>query len=55
MESKVSTTELSMVNPLQVQKISSKELQKSACCNLSESFETNATVDVSFTDAVSGA
>ena len=54
-ESKVSTTELSMVNPLQVQKISSKELQKSACCNLSESFETNATVDVSFTDAVSGA
>ena len=40
---------------LQVQKISSKELQKAACCNLSESFETNATVDVSFTDAVSGA
>ena len=54
-ESKVSTTELSMVNPLQVQKISSKELQKAACCNLSESFETNATVDVSFKDAVSGA
>ncbi len=54
-QSKVNTTELSMVNPLQVQKISSKELQKAACCNLSESFETNATVDVSFTDAVSGA
>ena len=45
-ESKVNTTELSMINPLQVQKISSKELQKAACCNLSESFETNATVDV---------
>ena len=44
-----------MVNPLQIQKISSKELQKAACCNLSESFETNATVDVSFTDAISGA
>lgn len=54
-ESKVNTTELSMVNPLQVQKISSKELQKAACCNLSESFETNATVDVTFSDAVSGA
>lgn len=54
-ETKVSTTELSMVNPLQVQKISSKELQKAACCNLSESFETNATVDVTFSDAVSGA
>ncbi|MBL6658346.1 MAG: TonB-dependent receptor [Flavobacteriales bacterium] len=54
-EAKVKTTELSMVNPLQVQKISSKELQKAACCNLSESFETNATVDVTFSDAVSGA
>ena len=54
-ESKVSTTELSMVNPLQVQKISSKELQKAACCNLSESFETNASVDVTFSDAISGA
>ena len=34
--------------------ISSKELLKAACCNLSESFETNATVDVSFTNAVTG-
>lgn len=31
------------------------ELLKAACCNLSESFETNASVDVSFSDAVSGA
>jgi len=31
-----------------------KELKKAACCNLSESFETNASVDVSTTDAVSG-
>ncbi|MEE3725659.1 TonB-dependent receptor [Riemerella anatipestifer] len=34
--------------------ISSKELLKAACCNLSESFETNATVDVAFTNAVTG-
>ncbi len=34
--------------------IGSKELLKAACCNLSESFETNATVDVSFTNAVTG-
>lgn len=34
--------------------ISQKELLKAACCNLSESFETNATVDVSFTNAVTG-
>lgn len=34
--------------------IDSKELLKAACCNLSESFETNATVDVSFSNAVTG-
>ncbi len=31
-----------------------KELARAACCDLSESFETNATVDVNFSDAVSG-
>ncbi|MFD1553043.1 TonB-dependent receptor [Putridiphycobacter roseus] len=31
------------------------ELRKAACCNLSEAFETNASVDVNLTDAVSGA
>ncbi len=49
------TTEVSFLDPLQVQSISKEELFKAACCNLSESFETNATVDVSFTDAVTGA
>lgn len=34
--------------------IGQKELMKAACCNLSESFETNATVDVSFSNAVTG-
>lgn len=34
--------------------IDQKELRKAACCNLSESFETNASVDVQFTDAVTG-
>ena len=34
--------------------IGKKELLKAACCNLSESFETNATVDVSFSNAVTG-
>ncbi len=34
--------------------ITEAELQKAACCNLSESFETNASVDVSFADAVTG-
>ena len=34
--------------------IDDKELLKAACCNLSESFETNATVDVSYSNAVTG-
>ncbi len=49
------TTEISFLNPLELQNISKEELFKAACCNLSESFETNATVDVNFTDAVTGA
>jgi outer membrane receptor for ferrienterochelin and colicin len=35
--------------------ISVGELQRAACCNLAESFETNASVDVSYSDALSGA
>jgi outer membrane receptor for ferrienterochelin and colicins len=35
--------------------ITSSGLQKAACCNLAESFVTNASVDVEYTDAVSGA
>lgn len=34
--------------------LSSKELLKAACCNLSESFETNPTIDVNFSDALTG-
>lgn len=34
--------------------IGTKELRKAACCNLAESFETNASIDVSFSDAVTG-
>ena len=34
--------------------ISSDELLKAACCNLSESFETNPSIDVNFADAISG-
>lgn len=45
----------SVIFPINVQTISKKELLKAACCNLSESFETNASVDVNYTDAVSGA
>lgn len=39
---------------IKVDRIGEKELLKAACCNLSESFETSPSVDVSFTDAVTG-
>ena len=34
--------------------VSSAELLKAACCNLSESFETNPSIDVNFADAITG-
>jgi outer membrane receptor for ferrienterochelin and colicins len=47
-------TSISLLNPLNAQTLGRKELAKAACCNLSESFETNASVDAAFTDAVTG-
>ena len=41
-------------NPFFKNVMTEKELFKAACCNLSESFETNPSVDVSYTDAVTG-
>ena len=46
---------ISRMDPILTQNISSAELTKAACCNLSESFETNASVDVHYSDAVTGA
>ncbi len=46
---------VSSMDPILTNVITESELQRAACCNLSEAFETNASVDVSFTDAVSGA
>lgn len=37
------------------EKINAEELCRAACCNLSEAFETNASVDVSYSDAATGA
>ena len=48
-------TGISKLRTLQVQVLNEGELKKAACCNISESFETNASVDVNVTDAVSGA
>ncbi len=50
-----SSRNISRMKVLHVEELTEKELRKAACCNLSESFETNAAVDVNITDAVSGA
>jgi outer membrane receptor for ferrienterochelin and colicin len=47
-------TTFSTIDPMNRQTLNAKELTKAACCNLSESFETNATVDVTYNDALSG-
>ncbi len=53
--SRKSGTHLSRTNPITTVTITSAELCKAACCSLAESFETNASVDVSYTDAATGA
>ena len=40
---------------IQTETVTSEGLQKLPCCNLAESFENTATVDVGYADAVSGA
>ncbi|MDD4142784.1 MAG: TonB-dependent receptor, partial [Bacteroidales bacterium] len=46
---------ISRLSPMKVVEITGTELCKAACCNLGESFETNASVDVHYADAVTGA
>ncbi|MBE50345.1 MAG: hypothetical protein CMP51_01485 [Flavobacteriales bacterium] len=48
------TTNVNLFEPLNIQTLTSGELEKAACCNLSECFETNSSVDVSYSDAITG-
>lgn len=48
----------SFINPIKaiaVQEITSENLKRAACCTLAGSFENNASVDVAYNDAVTGA
>ena len=45
----------SRISPLQTETITGEALCMAACCNLSESFETSASVDVAYSDAATGA
>ena len=51
---KEKTSSVSLLSSTNLLKISSEELLKAACCNLAESFETTPSIDVNFTDAISG-
>lgn len=53
--SRKSSGHLSRTETRGITSINEGELQKAACCNLSESFENSAAVDVSYADAVTGA
>jgi outer membrane receptor for ferrienterochelin and colicin len=46
---------ISLLDPINTRVMTEKELTKAACCNLSESFETNPSVDVTFSDGITGA
>lgn len=48
------STEHSMFKATNVQTMGQKELLKAACCNISESFTTNPSIDVNYSDAVTG-
>ncbi len=54
-ERKKNTHGIAKLKVLQVEELNAGEFRKAACCNLSESFETNASVDINMTDALSGA
>ena len=45
---------INLMGPMRNMTLNSADLLKAACCNLSESFETNPSVDVSYSDAVTG-
>lgn len=54
-QSKKLTNFISSIDPQKTEKLNEGEWKKAACCNLSESFQTNASIDVNYTDAVTGA
>ena len=49
-----SSNYIAALTPSRLEILTGQELFKAACCNLSESFETNASVDVVSSDAVTG-
>lgn len=50
----ISSVQRSLFDVQNVVTVDSREMLKAACCNLSESFETNPAVDVNIADAITG-
>ena len=48
------TSKVSFLGAQNITTLTSDELLKAACCNLAESFETTPSIDVNFSDAISG-
>ena len=53
-EYKKGSYSFSKIDPRHAHIIGQDELRKAACCNLAESFETNPSIDATFSDAVTG-
>ena len=54
LKSKKEATQKSFLKTTNTFTVNSEELLKAACCNLAESFETNPSIDVHFSDALTG-
>lgn len=51
---KTAASSIDELSPIHTEILNTKTLLKAACCNLSETFETNASISVGYTDAVTG-
>ncbi|MBN2519127.1 MAG: TonB-dependent receptor, partial [Bacteroidales bacterium] len=54
-EKRMGGSYFSKLQPIHTEVITAEGLQKLPCCNLSESFENNATIDAGYSDALTGA
>jgi outer membrane receptor for ferrienterochelin and colicins len=52
--SKRNSVQKSFLSTVNMFTVNAEELLKAACCNLAESFETNPSIDISFSDALTG-
>ncbi|MFK7809268.1 MAG: TonB-dependent receptor [Saprospiraceae bacterium] len=52
---KIRDNYISTIQAMNIETIGSGELKKAACCSLADCFETNASIDVTYADAITGA